>query len=152
MKSTKLSLVDSSNISLRTRCAKVTKFNKSLRTVCKEMEKLMTESGGIGLAANQVGLDKRILIAHDGKEVRYIINPIITKSEGSCVLTEGCLSFPGVFRKIKRPEKIEFTYQNEDGRLIVNAKADGTYARCIQHEVDHLNGKTYNDYPEEKNS
>jgi peptide deformylase len=149
MRNNSLALIDATGIGLRTRCTKVVKFNKSLRTICKEMERIMTASGGVGLASNQVGLDKRIIVVHDGKEVRYIINPVITRSEGSCVMTEGCLSFPGVFRRIRRPEKIEFSYQTEEGRLVVNAKADGIYARCVQHEVDHLNGKTYKDYPEE---
>jgi len=96
--------------------------------------------GGIGLAANQCGLPLRVFVIGDGDESIACFNPrLISVSEKKNELNEGCLSFPGMFLKIQRPEFIEVEFENEKG-ITVRAKFSGVTARCYQHELDHLNG------------
>ncbi len=96
--------------------------------------------GGIGLAANQCGLPFRVFVIGNGDESIACFNPrLISVSEKKNELNEGCLSFPGMFLKIQRPEFIEVEFENEKG-ITVRAKFSGVTARCYQHELDHLNG------------
>lgn len=102
--------------------------------------------GGIGLAANQCSLPFRVFVIGNGDESIACFNPrIISISEKKNEINEGCLSFPGMFLKIERPEFIEVEFENENGRT-VRTKFSGVTARCFQHELDHLNGIKFTSY------
>jgi len=116
----------------------------------KEMCDFMTSAGGIGLAANQIGLTKRVFVMGSYESVGYpqpfaLFNPRILESSKELILDqEGCLSYPGLYLNIKRPSWIIAEYQNSKGDLI-EAKFDGYIAKCFQHELDHLNGVCFVD-------
>lgn len=116
----------------------------------KDMIELMLSNKGIGLAANQVGLDQSVFIMGSNEisgfcKPQIFINPFIIKySDEQTLHTEGCLSFPGLFMKIKRPSSIEVAYQEKNGN-IVEARIDGYMAKAFQHEFDHLNGICFTD-------
>lgn len=115
----------------------------------KELKTLMVESGGIGLAANQVGITERFFCIGCSyfvhfKEPTVIYNPmIITQATEEMVDEEGCLSFPKILVKVKRPKAIEVAYQDNKGKTHT-AKLVGYEAKCFQHENDHLDGITFN--------
>lgn len=110
-----------------------------------DMISVMQLGRGIGLAANQIGLTKRVFVMGcnnmEGFPAPFaVINPeILTASEETTLTKEGCLSFPGLFLSIKRPKEITARYQNEKGEWL-ESTMDGLIARCFQHEFDHLNG------------
>jgi len=112
------------------------------------MAKIMYENEGIGLAAPQVGVDKRIIIVHTDKGLLKLINPKILEKEGEDSLSEGCLSLPEIFVKVNRAERIKIEGLNEEGKSI-KLKAEDFLARVIQHEIDHLNGVLIIDYATE---
>lgn len=120
-------------------------FNSELKEVVRDMFETMYTYNGIGLAANQVGLDKRIVIVDiSSKENKtqplVLVNPyIINYSKKKVWLEEGCLSFPGVFDKVSRPHSIQVVYHDINGKKR-EITADGLLARVIQHEIDHING------------
>jgi len=123
---------------------------KKLRKLIKNMRKKMIETDGVGLSANQVGLNKRMFVAQipdeNGKPKFYsVINPEITKrSKETKTMNEGCLSVPNVYGPVERSEKITLEGENIEGKDI-KVKAWGFLARVFQHEVDHLNGKLFID-------
>lgn len=138
---------------LRTPTKKVDLGNedkKELRELIKSMRRKMAESDGVGLSANQIGVDKKIFVAQlpseEGTSKFYaIINPEITKrSFKKDEMNEGCLSVPKLFGPVKRSTKVTLEGQNLEGKKI-KIKADGFLARIFQHEVDHLNGKLFTD-------
>ena len=112
------------------------------------MVETMYHEGGIGLAATQVNIRKRVVVM-DLSEQRnkpvYLINPEIIHSEGVEEMQEGCLSVPGYYDLVQRAEKVRVRYQNLAGET-VETGADGLLAVCIQHEIDHLNGRLFIDY------
>ena len=114
----------------------------------KQMLDIMYKHDGIGLAANQVGINARVLVMgyKDSPETgQAFFNPIIEKhTENMSEFLEGCLSFPGVFVKIKRPEKIQVSYQTSDGERKTEI-LEGMNAKCFLHEFDHLEGVTFKD-------
>lgn len=103
------------------------------------MIETMHEANGIGLAAPQVGVSQRILVAQVEERLHVLINPRITKREGKEVGTEGCLSIPGVLADVPRAARVVLKGKNRRGRG-VSLDAEGLLARVIQHEVDHLDG------------
>jgi peptide deformylase len=109
------------------------------------MARVMYHIGGIGLAANQVGIDKSMAVVDVGDGLYKLVNPRIVKKEGAQILEEGCLSVPGVFVKVKRAKKVEVKALDESGNP-VTIKAEGLMACCLQQEIDHLNGKLIVDY------
>lgn len=127
----------------------------ALSAVCKEVDSKENVSGtiglmwqamyqgkGCGLAANQIGEDRRIIVIHANGFKQVIVNPVITKSYGGRVISkEGCLSFPGVTAKVMRHKQIIVEGFDQDWKP-VKRKLKGLAAYCVQHEVDHLNGKT----------
>lgn len=122
-------------------------INDDLRATIVEMRELMFEAGGVGLAAIQVGIKKRFFIMYDNleeqnPEIITIINPQIIEQSGKIIDEEGCLSFPGVSAKVNRATIIKIKALNEFGDEIEIEK-DDFLARCIQHEIDHLNGITF---------
>ena len=143
----------------------LTEPNKLLRQVSKSVDKVgdnerklmddmldtMYEAPGIGLAAIQIGVPKRIIVMdisrdENKKEPRYFVNPIIkNKNEEKAKYEEGCLSVPDQFAEIERPSACEVEYLDYDGKKQL-LKADGLLATCIQHEMDHLEGILFIDY------
>jgi peptide deformylase len=143
----------------------LTEPNKILRQVSKTVDKVgdderalmddmldtMYDAPGIGLAAIQVGVPKRIIVIdisrdEDKKEPRYFVNPVIkNKNEEKAKYEEGCLSVPDQFAEIERPNACEVEYLDYNGKKQL-LKADGLLATCIQHEMDHLEGILFIDY------
>ena len=135
---------------LRTVAKKVTKFDKSLEKLAKDMLEIMYKDNGIGLAATQVDHHIRLIVmdlsdARD--EPMYFVNPEykILDEHSLFSFEEGCLSVPGFNETISRPDKIDLTYQDLKGNLH-HEKPDGLLTVCIQHEMDHLEGKLMVDY------
>ena len=133
--------------------------SKALNTVAKgdidlakKMTNIMKKAPGVGLAANQIGVLKQIVVVHIKDEEREIdkiyalFNPaIMNYSKKKVIMEEGCLSLPQQFAEIERPQSITLRYTNEDNK-IVEEKKDGLEARILQHEIDHLSGKLFVDY------
>ena len=124
---------------LRRKSEKVKVFDEKLRRLCVEMFETLEINKGLGLAAPQIGESLSFFIVELNDKRLIFINPEIIKKEGKEIFEEGCLSFPGLFLKIKRPKRIEVKYQDLDGQER-KIKADGILARVIQHELDHLDG------------
>ena len=127
----------------------VTEFDKALCDLVDNMIETMYEDNGIGLAAPQVGISKKIAVIDlsFGEEIGNImtlINPEILNTGGSCSLEEGCLSVPGIFEEILRPDSIRVKYRDIKGNK-VEKDVDGLLARIIQHESDHLEGVLFVD-------
>jgi len=130
---------------LRQKSLPVEHLDKNVHFLIEEMRKTMEDNQGIGLAAIQVGKPERIIICEVNNKFYAFINPIITKvSKETSVMEEGCLSLPGIFGEVERPEKITLRAINSTGEKI-KIKAFGLLARVIQHEVDHLNGTLFID-------
>ena len=135
---------------LRQPAKRIAKVDDKLRQTVKEMLQTMYSADGIGLAAPQVGINKQLIvidIALDNPDEPplVLINPKITKTSADlCNSEEGCLSIPGVYLDVIRPEVIEVSYKNELGKPC-KLKADGLLSRAIQHEMDHLNGVLFVD-------
>jgi peptide deformylase len=135
---------------LRQPAKRVAKVDDELRELARKMLQTMYSQDGIGLAAPQIGVNKQLIVIdcelEDHSAKPYImINPEIKKfGDGLEKDQEGCLSVPGVFMDVTRPDSIEVTYKDENGRL-QNLKTDGLLARVIQHEIDHLNGVMFVD-------
>lgn len=121
-----------------------------IKELIEDMAETMYDANGVGLAAPQVGILKRIILVDvdmEEEDLYVFINPVITKSEGKCNGTEGCLSVPGKFGFVDRPEKITVEYMDENGEEMI-LEAEGFFARAICHEIDHLNGILFIDKPE----
>ena len=135
---------------LRTHANRIVKVDNSIRKLAKDMLITMYSAKGIGLAAPQVGVQKRILVIDLNFEdpetpPTVFINPeIISSSSSLDTYEEGCLSIPGVYLNVVRPSSIKLIYRDEIGRP-KKMNADGLMARCIQHEIDHLNGVLFVD-------
>lgn len=138
---------------LREKAAPIEDINDNIRALAQEMLVVMKETDGIGLAGPQIGISRRIFVvrADDGID-RVFINPqIIGTSTEICGYEEGCLSIPGFYEDVIRPERITVQAQNENGRRFT-LEAEGLLARVIQHENDHLDGILFIDRinPEKK--
>ena len=135
---------------LRTPAKRIGKVDDSIRSLARDMLVSMYAAKGIGLAAPQIGQPLQLLVIdleiEDPKSPPLIlINPEITAVGGSlCTYEEGCLSIPGVYLDVVRPSVVDVSYRDEMGRP-KRMKADGLMARCIQHEMDHLNGVLFVD-------
>ena len=122
--------------------------NKEIKTLISNMAETMYEAPGIGLAATQVDFHQRIIIidiSEDKNNLLVLINPILLESKGEEFNQEGCLSVPEVFEKVKRAEWIKISAIDINGKKF-ELEADGLLAICIQHEMDHLEGKVFVDY------
>ena len=136
---------------LRKVSKEVTELTDNLKLLISDMKETMNDSNGVGIAAVQVGVLRRIIIVEDvdNNEEKVFINPVIVeKSEEHEIDTEGCLSVPGMKGKVDRALKIKVKAKNENMED-VEFEAEGLYAREIQHEVDHLDGILYIDKVEE---
>lgn len=124
---------------LRQRAAEVTEIDGRLAKMVEDMFETMYEAPGIGLAAPQVGVQKRFFVYDLDDDPRVLINPVIHESRGEWTYAEGCLSIPGQYFEITRPKEIEVRGIDLDGNE-VSFEADELLARLIQHELDHLDG------------
>jgi len=125
---------------LREKSLPVKEITPEILNLIRDMAETMYTASGVGLAAPQVGVAKRIIII-DGEEEGLIIliNPMLVKSEGEVIEEEGCLSIPGVYSEVKRSSKVTVKALNESGEPIEITK-EGLLARALQHEIDHLEG------------
>jgi len=133
---------------LRTVAKPVDKFDDELRQLVSDMFETMYEAPGIGLAATQVDRHIRLLVmdVSEGRnQPRCLINPEILRAEGEEEMDEGCLSVPGYYEKVRRADRIRVRAQDETGETR-EFEAEGLEAVCIQHEMDHLEGKLFVDY------
>ncbi len=136
---------------LRKTCTPIEKVDSNVRKLMQEMLETMYAAPGIGLAAIQVGILKRLVVIDiskdkEKKEPLFLINPeILEKSENTSIYEEGCLSLPGQFAEIERPAECFLKYLDLNGNQ-KKLKASGLLSTCIQHEVDHLNGVLFIDY------
>ena len=122
--------------------------NNEIKTLISDMAETMYEAHGIGLAATQVDFHQRIIIidiSEDKNNLLVLINPILLESKGEEFNQEGCLSVPEVFEKVKRADWIKISAIDINGKKF-ELEADGLLAVCIQHEMDHLEGKVFVDY------
>ncbi len=126
---------------LTQRSAEITEIDGNLARLVEDMVETMHEARGLGLAAPQVGVQKRLFVYQmEGCDPVTVINPTITESRGEWEFEEGCLSIPGLYFPIVRPKEIHLTGWDLDGNEI-SIEADELEARCFQHELDHLDGR-----------
>ena len=136
---------------LRKKCEPLEKVDSETKKLMDDMLETMYAAPGIGLAAIQVGILKRLVVldiskGEEEKKPMFLINPkIIHQSKNTSVYEEGCLSLPGQFAEIERPAECILKYIDYNGKE-KELKADGLLATCVQHEVDHLNGILFIDY------
>ena len=124
---------------LRKKSKPVERVDKEIKQLIEDMAETMYASRGIGLAAIQIGVLKRVILVNIGEGLVALVNPEILEGEGGTQMEEGCLCLPGVMVEVKRSEKIKVKGLNEEGEEIV-IDAEGLLARALQHEIDHLNG------------
>lgn len=133
---------------LRTRAEPVTTFDAALSALIDDMFETMYAAPGIGLAASQVNVHRRLLVmdlTQDHSEPMVFINPEILSREAVGVMEEGCLSVPGYFDEVERAQKIRVRAQDRHG-MTFERDLEGLHAVCLQHEMDHLEGKLFVDY------
>jgi peptide deformylase len=144
----KLTILEFPDPRLRTRAAPVKVVDDRLRRLVDDMFETMYAAPGIGLAATQVDVHQRLLVADvsvDKTEPLVVINPEILQKDGVAVTEEGCLSVPGYFDEVERYGHIRVRYLDRDGKT-VERDMEGLLAVCVQHEIDHLNGRLFVDY------
>ncbi|AWI78941.1 peptide deformylase [Parazoarcus communis] len=133
---------------LHTRATEVAVVDDSIRQLVKDMAETMYEAPGIGLAATQVDVHKRVVvidISEDQTGLMALINAEIIERSGEQICEEGCLSVPGIYEKVTRAERVRVKALNEKGEAF-ELEAEGLLAVCIQHELDHLEGKVFVEY------
>ena len=145
---TKLRILEFPDPRLRKKAVPVEVVDDQLRGLIDDMFETMYDAPGIGLAATQVDVHRRLLVADvssDKSEPWVLINPVIVAKDGTEVTEEGCLSVPGYYEEVERAENIRVRYLDRDGKE-VESEFDGLLAVCVQHEMDHLEGKLFVDY------
>ena len=143
-----LSILEFPDPRLRTKATPVTEFDASLKQLVDDMFETMYAANGVGLAATQVNVHKRVLVAdmsEERNEPLALINPEILEKDGTQVYQEGCLSFPGLFADVTRALHVKVRAQDVAGKTF-ELDVEGPLAVCIQHEMDHLAGKVFVDY------
>ena len=141
----KMKIVLYGHPTLREKAEKVDEVDDNVRETLDEMVALMRKANGVGLAANQVDIAKRFFVLEHEGVVKKVINPeILEFSEEIADMEEGCLSIPGIYKKVNRPVKIKVKYLNENGEEVVE-ELDEMWARAFQHEFDHIEGILFTD-------
>ncbi|MCD7952901.1 MAG: peptide deformylase [Synergistaceae bacterium] len=125
---------------LREETARVEEFDEELKTLVGDMFDTMYANDGIGLAAPQVGVAKKVVVIDYHGDKFVLVNPEIIEAEGFVTNEEGCLSFPGIYEKVASPEKLTVVYHDENG-VSQRRELDGFCACVFSHEIDHLNGR-----------
>lgn len=129
---------------LRKQAEEVAEFDDEIRALIQKMYIAMTATRGLGVAAPQVGVSKRVFVYDIGEGQHALVNPHIQSAKGEEWAIEGCLSMPGLQGEVPRAEKVTVTGINENGEK-VKIRAEGLLARVFQHEIDHLNGTIFID-------
>jgi len=129
---------------LRKKAKDVTVFDKRLHVLIEDMQETMVHANGVGLAAPQVGVLKRVIVIDVGEGPIALVNPEIVESEGEIIDAEGCLSVPGVLAEVARPMKVKVKAQDKWGNYI-ELEGQELLARALCHEIDHLYGKLFVD-------
>ncbi len=145
---TKLRILEFPDPRLRKKAVPVAVVDDALRQLIDDLFETMYEAPGIGLAATQVDVHRRVLVAdvsQEKDEPRVLINPEILEKDGTTVTEEGCLSVPGYYEEVERAEHIKVRYLDRDGNE-QESEFEGLLAVCVQHEMDHLEGRLFVDY------
>ena len=133
---------------LHKKAAPVTEVDDKIRKLIDDMAETMYEAPGVGLAATQVDIHRRVVVidvTEDKTGLLALVNPQIVERSGQQECEEGCLSVPGIYEKVTRAEKIRFRALGRDGKPF-EMEAEGLLAVCVQHEIDHLDGKVFVEY------
>jgi peptide deformylase len=144
----KLTILEFPDPRLRKKAVPVDAVDDALRTLIDDMFETMYAAPGIGLAATQVDVHRRLLVADvssDKTDPHVFINPVIIEKDGVTVTEEGCLSVPGYYEEVERAEHIRVRYLDRAGEE-QEQEFEGLLAVCVQHEIDHLDGKLFVDY------
>ncbi len=144
----RLTILEYPDPRLRTRARPIEQFDAALGKLIADMFETMYEAPGIGLAASQVDVHRRLIImdvSDDRSQPLVFINPEILQREGAAKTEEGCLSVPGVFDDVERAARVRVRAQDQTG-AVFERDLDGVVAVCLQHEMDHLEGKLFVDY------
>ena len=144
----KLNILEFPDTRLTTVASAVKSFDEALKKLVEDMTETMYSARGIGLAATQVNIHKRLLVldvSEDQQQPRVYINPQILSQSGEQDHEEGCLSVPGIYASVKRAENVTVRAQDING-IIFEEQLEGLHAVCVQHEMDHLIGRLFVDY------
>ena len=128
-------------------CRPVEKFDKKLHKLLDDMKETLVDANGVGLAAPQVGILRRVVIVDTGEEMLELVNPELVETSGEQEGAEGCLSVPGKYGLVKRPNYAKVRAQDRDGNWF-EAEGKELIARCFCHELDHLDGIVYTEIME----
>ncbi len=128
-------------------CKDVVNFDDRLHKLLDDMRETLIESGGVGLAAPQVGILRRAVLVDNGEEILELVNPTLVETDGEQEGPEGCLSIPGLYGLVKRPYYAKVRAQDRDGNWY-EAEGEELTARCFCHELDHLDGIVYTEVME----
>ena len=139
-----LNIVKEGDETLRKKCRPVTEITPRIITLLDDMRETLASANGVGLAAPQVGILRRICLVDDGEEVIELINPEIVETEGEQQGMEGCLSVPDVWGITDRPMRVKVRALNRHGEEFT-AEGEELVARCFCHEIDHLDGVLFTD-------
>ena len=133
--------------SLHKMCRPVEKFDGKLHKLLDDMKETLLDAGGVGLAAPQVGILRRVVVVDTGEEILELLNPELLETSGEQVGAEGCLSVPGKYGLVKRPMVAKVRAQDRNGDYF-EAEGEELIARCFCHEIDHLDGIVYTEVME----
>ena len=130
---------------LREKCPEIKEITPEILRLIDDMVETMHSADGIGLAAPQIGIPKRLVVIdiQEG-DIMVLVNPRVVEQSGEDLAIEGCLSFPGLYGEVPRASRVKVEAMNKDGEIVV-VDADGLLARALQHEIDHLNGVLFVD-------
>ena len=128
-------------------CKSVVNFDERLHKLLDDMRETLIESGGVGLAAPQVGILRRVVLVDNGEEILELVNPTLVETDGEQEGPEGCLSIPGLYGLVKRPYWAKVRAQDRHGNWF-EAEGEELTARCFCHELDHLDGIVYTEVME----
>ena len=128
-------------------CKPVVNFDAKLHKLLDDMHETLEDSGGVGLAAPQVGILRRVVLVDNGEEVLELVNPTLVETDGEQIGAEGCLSVPGKYGLVKRPYYAKVRAQDRFGQWY-EAEGEELTARCFCHELDHLDGIIYTEVME----
>ena len=128
-------------------CKDVVNFDERLHKLLDDMRETLIESGGVGLAAPQVGILRRVVLVDNGEEILELVNPTLVETDGEQEGPEGCLSIPGLYGLVKRPYWAKVRAQDRNGNWF-EAEGEELTARCFCHELDHLDGIVYTEVME----
>jgi len=143
-----LQILQDGDKTLKKKAKRVDKIDDTIRNIAASMVDTMLASNGVGLSGNQVGILKRIIVVLVNNEPKVMVNPeVIFQSDEIIRDSEGCLSFPGQFYDVPRPQKVTVKYRNLSGHPMLETH-EGLVARCIYHEIDHLDGVVFTERKE----